>query len=109
MSAEQTYLPSPYELWDGDFTAIACEDCARKFASERSLEWRGGTSLHSFTEDAEEKGASASSIPSYALGESDSPYSCCDTYLDTNFTSEGVAYLKSDFPAWVQALYGYAE
>jgi hypothetical protein len=103
----QEELQRPYEVWDGDFVDIVCEDCARKFAEERGLEWRGGISFHSFTEDSEEKGAGASCIESYALGDSDRPYSCCGIYLDTRFTDEGEQYLKEEFPEWVVALYGY--
>jgi tRNA A37 threonylcarbamoyltransferase TsaD len=103
----QTELGRPYEVWDKDFVDIACGTCAEKFAEELGLEWRGGTSFHSFTEDSEEKGAGASCIESYALGDSDYPYSCCGVYLDTSFTKEGEEALKEDFPTWVVELYGY--
>ena len=104
---EQTYLPSPYEIWKdgGDFTEIACQDCAVKFAEENKLVWRGNTSTDSFTEDSEELGAGASCIASYALGDSDYPYSCCDTYLDTRFTTYGEQELRENFPDWVIKLY----
>ena len=105
----QEQLYSPYEVWDADFVDVVCEDCARKFALERGLEWRGGISFHSFTEDSEDKGAGASCIESYALSDSDSPYSCCGLYLDTRFTNEGEQYLKDEFPDWVVKLYGYSK
>lgn len=104
---QQSELSRPYEVWDGDFVDIVCGTCAEKFAEEHKLEWRSGTSFHSFTEDSEEKGAGASCIESYALGDSDRPYSCCDIYLDTRFTDEGEKYLKEEFPEWVVELYGY--
>lgn len=103
----QTYLLDAYEVWTSDFTDVVCEDCAVKFAQEHGLEWRAGHPKDSFTEDSEEKGAGASCIPSWALGESDSPHSCCGFYLKTDFTSEGVEYLKENFPKGVQELYGY--
>lgn len=104
---EQTYLPSSYEIWKngGEFHEIVCEDCAVKFAEENKLVWRGNKSTDSFTEDSEELGAGASCIPSYALGESDSPHSCCGVYLETTLTSEGEQYLRDEFPAWVIKLY----
>jgi hypothetical protein len=106
---EQTYLPSSYEIWNGggDFHEIVCEECAVKFAEENKLVWRGNKSTDSFTEDSEELGAGANCIPSYALGESDSPHSCCGIYLDTNLTQEGYDYLEErEFPEWVKKLYG---
>jgi hypothetical protein len=107
MTEQQTYLPSSYEVWDGDFVDVVCEDCAVKFAEELGLVWRGNTSTDSFTEDSEEKGAGASCIASYALGDADAPYSCCGVYLDTNLTKEGYDYLEErDFPQWVKELYG---
>jgi hypothetical protein len=105
----QKQLYRPYEVWAGDFVDVVCEDCARKFAEERGLEWRGGISFHSFTEDSEDKGAGASCIESYALSDSDSPYSCCGLYLDTRFTREGEQYLKDEFPERVVKLYGYSK
>ena len=105
MTELQTSLGNPYEVWTSDFTDIRCEDCAVKFAKEHGLEWRGSKSLDSFTEDSEAKGASASCIPSWGLGDSDSPYSCCGQYLETNFTLEGVENLREDFPEWVFKLY----
>lgn len=102
----QTFLFDAYEVWDQDFVDIACKDCAVKFAEERGLEWHDSFQ-ETWTEDAEEKGAGASCIPSWGMGESDYPYSCCDLYLKTNFTPEGQDYLKSDFPKGVQELYGY--
>jgi len=103
--ARQTFLLDAYEIWDEDFADIVCEDCANKFAEERGLEWRGGKSQDSFTEDSEDKGAGASCTPTWALGESDYPYSCCGWYLKTSFTSDGVEYLRENFPKWVQELY----
>ncbi len=106
MTEQQTYLPRPYEVGDGDFVDVVCEDCAVKFAEERGLVWRGNTSHHSFTEDSEEKGSYASCIESYALGDADAPYSCCGVYLDTNLTRDGFDYLEEhDFPEWVKELY----
>lgn len=103
---EQTWLFDLYELWDGDFLDLGCESCAVAFAEERKLEWRGGTSMDSYTEDSEERGMGASCTPNWAMGESDYPHSCaCGVYLKTGFTAEGVAHLK-DFPKWVQDLYG---
>jgi hypothetical protein len=105
---QQSELGRPYEVWDGGiFVDVVCRTCAENFAGERNLEWRGGTSFHSFTEDSEQKQAGASCIESYALGDSDSPYSCCGIYLDTRFTNEGEQYLKEEFPEWVVELYGY--
>lgn len=103
---QQRYLEQPYEVFAEDnFVDIVCEDCARKFADENNLEWRGGKSIDSFTENPEEKGMGASALPSYARGESDSPYSCCGIYLSTTLTPDGVDYLKENFPQWVQDLY----
>lgn len=104
----QTWLYDSYEVWDGDFLDLSCESCAVKFAQEHGLEWRGGKSQDSFTEDSEELGKGASCTPSWAMGESDSPQSCaCGVYLKTNFTSEGIEYLKGNFPRGVQELYGF--
>lgn len=104
----QTWLHNTYEVWDHDFVELACENCAVNFAEERSLEWRGGKSVDSFTENSEEFGAGASCTPSYALGESDYPHTClCGVYLTTNFTPEGEEYLRENFPKGVQELYGY--
>ncbi len=108
MTEQQTYLPRPYEVWDSKvgWAEIACEDCAVKFATANNLVWRGNTSSHSFTLDAEEKGVGASCIASYALGDADYPYACCGTYLDTNITEHGFAYMEEvGFPEWVMALY----
>ncbi len=101
----QTFLFDAYQIGDGDFTDIACLDCARKFAEERGLEW-DGAHKDTFTKWDDANGAYANYIHS-SEGETDYPYSCCDTYLHTNLTEEGVNYLKENFPAWVVALYGY--
>lgn len=101
----QTFLFDAYQIGDGDFTDIACLDCARKFAEERGLVWNNAHK-DGYTEWDDTKGAYANLIHS-SEGESDSPYSCCGTYLHTNFTREGEEYLKENFPAWVVALYGY--
>ena len=101
---KQSQLLTPYEVWTNDHTDIACEECARKFAEEHQLEWH---SWYSWTERAEELGKGVSEIASYALGDSDYPYSCCGFYLDTRFTAEGERTLKEEFPQWVQELYGY--
>lgn len=107
MTEQQTYLPSAYEIWNdgGNFMDIVCEDCAVKFAEENKLVWRGNKSTDSFTEDSEELGAGAMCIASYALGDSDSPYSCCGVYLDTRFTRHGEQELRDNFPDWVIKLY----
>jgi hypothetical protein len=107
MTEQQTYLPSSYEIWKdgGDFTDIVCEECAVKFAEENKLVWRGNKSTDSFTEDSEELGAGAVCIPSYALGESDYPHSCCGLYLETTFTKYGEQELRENFPDWVIKLY----
>lgn len=106
-SIQQTFLFPYYEVWDEDFVDLVCEDCAVKFAQERGLEWRGGTSYESFTEVVEGRNMGASCPPSWAQGESDYPHSCCGKYLRTDFTPEGAQYLKDEFPKWVQELYGY--
>jgi hypothetical protein len=103
----QQYLHHTFTIGDGDFTDVVCQECAEKFAQERGLEWRGGQAYNSFTEKREDSDAHAQDEPTWALGESDYPYSCCDTYLHTSFTSEGLENLKSEFPKWVQELYGY--
>lgn len=107
MTEQQTYLPRPYEVWDSNgFLEVVCESCAVKFAEDLDLKWRGNTSSHSFTEDSEEKGAGATCIASYALGDADYPYACCGVYLDTNLTQQGYDYLEEhDFPEWVKELY----
>jgi hypothetical protein len=102
----QTFLLDVYEVWDQDFTDVACKDCAVKFAEERGLEWHDSFK-ETWTEDSEEKGAGASNTPSWARGESDYPYECCGYYLKTSFTPEGRETLKSEYPKWVQELYGY--
>jgi hypothetical protein len=103
----QQYLQHTFIIGDGDFTDVACQECAEKFAEERKLEWRGGQSYNSFTEEREGSDAHAGDTPNYALGESDYPYSCCDTYLHTSLTPDGVERLLEEFPKWVQELYGY--
>jgi hypothetical protein len=103
----QDYLQHTFVIGDGDFTDVVCQDCAVKFAEERGLKWRGGQAYNSFTEELEGSMAHAGDTPTYALGESDYPYSCCGYYLHTSFTSEGRKYLMEEFPKWVQELYGY--
>lgn len=104
----QTSLFDHYELWASDFLDSSCESCAVKFAEERNLEWRGGTSYQSFTENSEELGAGALCSPSYALGEADYPRVCgCGVYLATDLTLDGIVYLVENFPKGVRALYGY--
>jgi hypothetical protein len=104
----QTFLFNHYEVWDNDFIASSCESCAVEFAKERNLEWRGGKSMDSFTENSEELGAGAFCTPSWALGEADYPRTCgCGVYLETDLTSEGVQYLVDNFPKGLRSLYGY--
>jgi hypothetical protein len=104
----QTFLFDHYEVWDADFVDSNCESCAVKFAKERNLEWRGGKSTDSFTENSEELGAGASCTPSWALGETDYPQTCgCGVYLKTDFTPNGVQYLLDNFPKGIRQLYGY--
>lgn len=102
----QTSLYDAYDVWTSDFTDVVCKDCAVEFAEENKLEWHDSFK-ETWTEDAEEKGAGASCIPSWGAGESDSPYSCCGKYLKTTLTIEGQDYLKSEFPKGIQELYGY--
>lgn len=99
----QTSLFDAYAIGNGDFTTVACLDCARAWAKEYNLEWNN---IHQDNYTDTEGDAYAHLIHS-SEGESDSPYSCCGTYLHTNFTTEGEEYLKENFPAWVVALYGY--
>jgi hypothetical protein len=101
----QTQVARAYEVWDGDYVDIVCEECADKFAEERNLEWRSGKRVDSFTENSEELGMGASCIAGYALGDSDYPHSCCGIYLDTRFTAEGERYLREEFSAEVVKLY----
>mgnify|MGYP000246854056 CR=1 FL=1 len=101
----QFYLEHAFEIGTGDFTDIVCEECAVKFAEEQGLTWRGGKARDSFTEPLENSDAHAGDMPTWALGESDYPHSCCGIYLDTSFTPEGLEYLKENFPKWVQELY----
>ena len=104
----QTFLFDHYEVWDNDFIDSSCESCAVKFAEERNLEWRGGTSHKSFTENSEELGAGVSCSPSWASGETDYPRACgCGVYLETDLTPEGVQYLLDNFPKGLRSLYGY--
>ena len=105
MTNTQTSLPSAYVIGNGDFTDIACEQCAIKFATDNNLTWYRGTDT--YTEE-NENGAYASCIV-FSVGESDSPYSCCGIYLETDFTTEGEANLRENFPAEVVALYFPAE
>jgi hypothetical protein len=108
IESAQTWLYDAYEVWDHDFVEVACETCAVEFAKERSLEWSGGKSADSYTENSEELNAGASCIASYALGDSDYPHTCvCGVYLDTRFTTEGEDYLRENFPKGVQKLYSY--
>lgn len=103
----QTYLHHTFIIGDGDFTDVVCQDCAEKFAEERGLEWRGGHAYESFTEELEGSSAHAGDTPTWALGETDYPYSCCGYYLEANFTPEGKKNLLEEYPKWVQELYGY--
>lgn len=103
----QTYLHHTFTIGDGDFTDVVCQECAEKFAEEHGLEWRGGQAYNSFAEAPEGSTAYAQDEPTWALGESDYPYSCCGYYLHTSFTPEGRDYLRDEFPKWVQELYGY--
>jgi len=103
----QTFLFHAFEIGDGEFSDIVCQDCAVKFADEHGLTWRDGHAYDSFTEPLENSEAHAGDVPTWALGESDYPYSCCGLYLDTTFTPEGREYLEENFPKWVQELYSY--
>ena len=101
----QFYLMDTFEIGDGEMTDIACEECAVKFAKEHELEWSGGKVMDSYTLPKEGSDAYVSCLADYALGESDYPHSCCTFYLKTDFTDEGIQYLKDEFPQWVQDLY----
>jgi hypothetical protein len=103
----QTYLFQTFIVNTGDYVDVVCQDCATKFAEEHGLEWRGGHAYDSFTEELEGSDAHAQCEPTWALGDSDYPYSCCGYYLQTNFTREGEQNLKDEYPKWVQELYGY--
>jgi hypothetical protein len=103
-TATQTELLDAYQIGDGNFTDVACLDCAREFARANKLKW-DSPAEDNYTE-AHGNGAYASLIHSYE-GEADSPYSCCGLYLHTNFTTEGEVYLMDEFPSWVAELYGY--
>jgi hypothetical protein len=103
-TATQTELLDAYLIGDGDFTDVACLDCARDFARENKLKW-DSPSEDTFTI---EKGTGAyASYLHRSEGEADSPYSCCGLYLYTNFTTEGEVYLMDEFPSWVAELYGF--
>lgn len=103
MTANQSYLFDAYVIGDGDFTDVVCEDCASKFATEHGLIWNLD-GKKPYTTEEDESSAYAYTSP-WSLGESDSPYSCCGSYLKTDFTSDGENYLRENFPQWVQDLY----
>jgi hypothetical protein len=104
----QTFLFDHYEVWSSDYIDSSCESCAVKFAEENNLEWRGGTSYKSYTENSEELGMGVSCSPSWASGETDYPRACnCGVYLETGLTPEGVQYLLDNFPKGLRSLYGY--
>lgn len=108
MTAEQTQqrqLEHAFEIGDGEFTGIVCEDCAVAWAKDHDLEWHGGKAYNSSTLEKQNSDAYANDSSTYADGESDTPHSCCDTYLDTRLTPDGVEYLRNEFPKWVQDLY----
>ena len=105
VEGHQKYLDKPFEIFTEDFTDIVCEDCAIDFAKENNLEWRGGKAANSYTEKSEELGMGATCLEGYMLGESDTPYSCCDLYLETYLTPDGIEYVKNELPKWVQDLY----
>lgn len=101
----QTYLHHTFIIGDGDFTDVVCEDCAVKFAEERGLEWRGGQAYNSFTEELEGSDAHAGDTPTYALGESDHPYSCCGYWLHTTLTEEGRRWVAEELSPEIAELY----
>jgi hypothetical protein len=102
----QSYLEHAFEIGNGEFTDLVCEECAVKWAEQNELEWRGGQAYNSHTIERENSDAYASDVSTYADGESDYPPSCCGVYLHGRLTTDGVEYLKQEFPKWVQELYG---
>lgn len=93
---------SSWEIGDGDFTALSCGDCARKFAQENRFEEI--TSVY-FQDQKNEYGYASEC---YGCGhETDYPQTCsCGEYLRTNLTPDGVEYLKeNDFPIWLVEFY----
>ena len=103
---QQTSLEHAFEIGNGEFTDLVCEDCAVEWAKEYQLEWSGGKAYNSSTIERENSDAYASDASTYADGETDTPPSCCGWYLDISLTPDGVEYLKQEFPKWVQELYG---
>lgn len=102
----QTELLPAYLIWLAhESPDIVCQNCAVQFATDNGLQWSGGHSSDSYTLDSEEKKMGVSCLSSMWDGESDYPYTCCDQYLQTNLTPDGIQHLKDKFPAWVQALY----
>lgn len=99
----QTQLFDAYAIGDGDFSNVACLDCARAWADDHGLTWNNANE-DGYTDT---EGNAYAHLIHNSEGEADSPYSCCNTYLYTNFTREGEEYLKENFPAWLVALYGY--
>lgn len=92
-------LMEPWEISDGELSEWACEDCARYVAETENVP--AGDSRASWYE-----GDGWNICPIWPYAESDVTASCayCDAYLDTQLTTEGVEYLRAEYPA---ALWGY--
>jgi len=100
----QDYLEHAFEIGNGEFTDIVCQDCANNWAKDNGLNWSGGVAYDSFTERQEDSEAFAGDLSTFSDTEADYPLSCCGRYLDTRLTPDGVEYLK-EFPKAVQRLY----
>lgn len=110
---ETTSTPPPVlaEAWiigDYDVTDIVCEDHAREYASDRALVWEyPGSTLES-------DHGYAYAVPFSGDLESDYPHTCtaytdtdiCGTYLDTALTSDGVDYVRDNYPRHWWHLWG---
>ena len=87
-------LKAMWEISDGDYTAISCGDCAKRYITEQP--------------DAMVDGIFECR---YCFHEFDYPPTCegCDAYLEGSLTREGIQYVEdNDFPKDVLLAYGLA-
>ena len=87
-------LAGPWAIGDDNFLDLACEACAREFATARGLTWEFGN----MTRESSNGHAHEIWLP-HDL-ERDTPAVCaCGVLLDTALTSDGVEYVREHYPA----------
>jgi hypothetical protein len=109
-------LETAWVVGDGDFTEYVCEEHAREFATERGLTWE-------YSGSTEENPNGYAYAQFFHDTESDTPQSCtawldrvswddpghCGRLLDVALTSDGVDYVRENYPRDWWQLWGIEE